>query len=174
MRHALHCHPINTDTVVSDIFVTIERISAATLQLRYRVRGDSNMLRVPPALAAQRCDELWRHTCAELFVATADAEPYCEFNFAPSTQWAAYGFSAYRQGMQQLDCAAPLIKVTLTESQLLIETQVHLPQPFAAQARLQLGISMVIEESSGRSYWALAHAVDRPDFHHRSGFVLNV
>ena len=31
----------------------------------------------------------------------------------------------------------------------------------------------VVEETDGRlSYWALTHPAERPDFHHRDGFVL--
>jgi hypothetical protein len=47
---------------------------------------------VPAAVAAARTDELWRHTCFEAFVRTSPAPAYYEFNFAPSTQWAAYRF----------------------------------------------------------------------------------
>jgi hypothetical protein len=38
---------------------------------------------------------------------------------------------------------------------------------------LRLALSAVIEETDGHlSYWALAHPAERPDFHHRDGFVL--
>jgi len=38
---------------------------------------------------------------------------------------------------------------------------------------LRLALSAVVEETDGRlSYWAIAHPGERPDFHHRDGFVL--
>jgi hypothetical protein len=42
-------------------------------------------------------------------------------------------------------------------------------------ARLLLGLSAVIEEDDGVvSYWALKHPPGPPDFHHASGFVLEL
>jgi hypothetical protein len=42
-------------------------------------------------------------------------------------------------------------------------------------APLALGISAVIEASDGtRSYWALAHPSDKPDFHHPGAFALAI
>ena len=39
----------------------------------------------------------------------------------------------------------------------------------------QLGLSAVIEETSGhKSYWALAHPSENPDFHHSDSFVLDL
>jgi hypothetical protein len=38
---------------------------------------------------------------------------------------------------------------------------------------LRLALSVVVEETDGRlSYWAITHPAERPDFHHRDGFVL--
>ena len=53
-----------------------------------------------------RTDELWRSTCFELFLRFDDDERYVEFNFSPSTRWAAYAFDGYREGMAELPLAA--------------------------------------------------------------------
>jgi hypothetical protein len=48
-----------------------------------------------------------------------------------------------------------------------------LPPP--VNSRLLLGLSAVIEEKNGvMSYWALKHPPGPPDFHHASGFVLEI
>lgn len=44
-----------------------------------------------------------------------------------------------------------------------------------ADAPWRLGLSAVIEETSGaKSYWALAHAPGKPDFHHPDAFALDL
>jgi hypothetical protein len=56
----------------------------------------------------RRADELWRHTCCELFLAERGRAGYHEFNFAPSTEWAIYRFQAYREGMAVVENAGRL------------------------------------------------------------------
>ena len=46
------------------------------------------------------------------------------------------------------------------------------PPPTRGGTRVRLGLSAVIEETSGRkSYWALAHPPGKPDFHHADCFA---
>ena len=46
---------------------------------------------------------------------------YCELNFSPSTEWAAYEFDGYRQGMRALALASPpRIAVAETQSELRV------------------------------------------------------
>jgi hypothetical protein len=99
MRLALKLHPDSLCSAVTRIEVEIARPRAGDLVLSYRVTGKIGDLRLPPATAAARTDELWRHTCFEAFVRPSPGAAYYEFNFAPSTQWAAYRFDSYRSGM---------------------------------------------------------------------------
>jgi len=47
----------------------------------------------------------------------------------------------------------------------------HLPP----DAKLKLALAMVVEDAGGAlSYWALNHAGGKPDFHHASGFILEL
>ena len=85
---------------VTRIDVDIVRPRPGHLVLRYVVAGRAKDLRLPPVSAPVRADELWRHTCFEAFVQASPGASYYEFNFAPSTQWAAYEFDAYRSGMR--------------------------------------------------------------------------
>lgn len=131
-----------------------------------------------PLTGAGRADELWRHTCFEVFVVARGSGEYREFNFSPSGEWAAYAFTAYRAGMTVLalprgperrwQCAADRLELTAT---LPAEA---LP---ADEGGLRLALSAVIEEQSGTiSYWALKHAArhpaGQPDFHHPESFAL--
>ena len=125
--------------------------------------------------ASARTDELWRHTCFEAFIGAGVA--YYEFNFAPSTRWAAYQFSGYRTGMRiATEIGTPEIAVQSSLERYTLQASLELDQLlFPRGAMLRLGISAVIEESSGRrSYWALAHPPGKPDFHHSDCFTMKL
>src|SRR6202007_955064 len=100
MRQALRLHPDSVCAAAIGVEVEVARPRAGHLLLRYIVTGTTGALRLPPTAAPARADELWRHTCFEAFVRVASDAEYYEFNFAPSTQWAAYHFSGYRAGLR--------------------------------------------------------------------------
>jgi hypothetical protein len=169
MRLALTAHPDFPADAVTAIAVELER-AAGALTLRYALTGDIARLAVPPPAAPSRTDELWRHTCCEAFVSPEDGEGYFEFNFAPSTQWAAYRFSGYRRGMAPADAAPPRIEIAATATTLDLIARIILPP-----GPCRLALSAVIEGVDGaKSYWALAHPSGRPDFHHRSSFACSL
>jgi len=163
---------------VSGIQVTVQRLAAAQLQLNYRVSGVVSDLVIPATAVAARRYELWQLTCAELFVASGKEQSYCEFNFSPSTEWAAYEFRSYRQGMcAQSLVTTPRIAITSTATELLLSAEMELSELRAPcrQAELSLALCMVIEARDGRiSYWALKHPANKPDFHHADGFALKL
>ena len=146
----------------------------ATLVLLYVVTGQIGDLRLRPVVAPARTDELWRHTCFEAFVRSSPGAAYYEFNFAPSTQWAAYRFDDYRSGMRVAnEIGAPRIEVQTAPDHFTLRAALELGA-FSDLPRgaWRLGLSAVIEEASGRkSYWALAHPTGKPDFHHADGFA---
>ena len=170
MRLALKCHPDTPCAAVTRIEVEVERAGQGALALTYELTGAIGDLAIPPTAAPDRADELWRRTCFEAFVRPAPGEGYLEVNLSPSTQWAAYRFSRYRDGMAEADVAAPRIEVRRAADRLELRARLALPQ--LADAPGALGLSAVIEEASGaKSYWALAHPPGRPDFHHADGFA---
>lgn len=174
MRRALKLHPHSRCPVVTDIEVEIARPHAGALLLSYHVTGDIGELRIPPIVAAARADELWRHTCFEAFICPAPGEAYYEFNFAPSTQWAAYRFDGYRRGMRvAAEIGAPRIEVRSAPERCTLQAALELcPLPDVA---CRLGLAAVIEEASGRlSYWALAHPAGKPDFHRADCFACEI
>jgi hypothetical protein len=176
MRRSLRLHPDSLRLAAAHVEVNIARPRAGSLVLSYVVTGTISDLRMPPATAAARTDELWRHTCFEAFVRTSPGAAYYEFNFAPSTQWAAYWFSGYRSGMRvAAEIGAPQIEVQTSPERYTLQASLELDElsglPRAAGWRL--GLAAVIEETSGRkSYWALAHPPGKADFHHSDCFAL--
>jgi hypothetical protein len=157
--------------------VNVRRDAGGTLHLHYRLEAELEHLRLPALLAgAGRADELWRHTCLEVFVAGRGSREYREFNFSPSGEWAAYAFTAYRAGMTVLELPGrPALRWQSTAEQL--ELNVILPAEAlpAEAAGLRLALSAVIEEQSGTiSHWALKHPARQPDFHHPESFALEI
>ncbi len=153
----------------------VARPRANELVLSYVVTGNIGGLRLPKQTAATRTDELWRHTCFEAFLRPSPAEAYFEFNVAPSTQWAAYGFSGYRNGMRVAkEIGAPRIEVQSSSERFSLQASLDLER-LVTDAVCQLGLSAVIEETNGNiSYWALAHPPGKADFHHSDCFALEL
>ena len=111
----------------------------------------------------ERADELWKTTCFEAFLKNPGSEGYREWNFSPSGQWAAYDFTARRDGRSNAKVAAPYIRV----EDNLIWWAMGVTIAVDAELEWALGLSAVLEEKDGtKSYWALAHPPgDKPDFH---------
>ncbi len=176
MRRALRIHPDSLCSAVTQVEAEVSRPSAGSLALYYFVTGNIDDLRMPSPLAAAHTDELWRHTCFEAFVRTSPGDTYYEFNFAPSTQWAAYRFSSYRSGMSVVrEVVAPRIKMQSSPTCYRLQASVELDQMTGPpnDGLWRIGLAAVIEEMSDRkSYWALAHPPGKADFHHSDGFAL--
>jgi len=164
--------------VVRRIDVEISWTPEGALRLRYFVDCDVSRIALPPPAAPRPADGLWRHTCFEAFIAGETSTAYCEFNFSPSTEWAVYGFTSYREGMAQLEHAlAPQVAVSITDDRIALEAIVPRETLLAlpGDSMLRLGLAAVIERADGgHSYWALTHPGDRPDFHDPAGFVLQI
>lgn len=173
MRRTLIRHPDSPCDAVARIEVEATRPAPGVLALRYLVAGAVADLVLPPHAPSARTDELWRHTCFEAFVRAPDGDAYMELNLAPSTQWAAYRFDGYRQGMAPADIETPRFEVHSTPE--AFELAVALELPGWPPTPWRLGLSTVIEEAGGRiSYWALVHPPGRADFHHADGFDLEL
>jgi hypothetical protein len=169
--HRLVAHPDFPPTSVKGVEVQWVETGSA-LRLRYRVTGHEELI-VPPFAGRGRADELWRTTCFELYLQPTGEPGYVEFNFSPSQRWAAYDFEDYRSGMRGRELGAePVGELAAGERMLvqdvLLDTAALPPRPWS------IGLSAILEESGGGlSYWALAHAPGKPDFHHPAGFTLS-
>ena len=154
-----------------------QRSPAGMLAVQFSLDGDVRALRIPAPRPPRSVGGLWEHTCFELFVA-GDDEGYHEYNFSPSTEWAAHAFRRYREGGLLADEAfAPSIVVRDEPGGLQLQATVSLDRLSAAYATglLRLGLAAVIEDARGTlSYWALRHPPGRPDFHHPDAFALRL
>ncbi|MBI3439525.1 MAG: DOMON-like domain-containing protein [Proteobacteria bacterium] len=148
------------------------------LALRYLVVGATKQMKAPPLTAPNRADELWKHTCFEAFVQPAGSDAYYEFNFSPSSSWAAYRFDGYRAGMTSaFELPTPEITTTSGENQFEIEAKVDVRglAGLTDSSAWRLALTAILEDDQGmKSYWALKHPPGKPDFHHADGFALEL
>lgn len=142
------------------------------LLVRYHVEPAEQLLLATPT-KPHRADELWKTTCFELFLKLPDDTRYWEYNFSPSSQWAAYSFDRYRLGMKAaaLLTREPHIETRTQGAQFHLDAEINLADIPAGP--LLVNLTAVIEEIDGtQSYWAVAHAPDKPDFHDPSCFTI--
>ena len=170
-------HPNFPCDAVSAIEVEAERRPhSQVLRVRYRVIGDISALVWPQTKpgGGERSDGLWMSTCLEAFIRPEGSEGYFEANVSPSSDWAAYAFAGYRDGMREEHEVTPGgIMVGQGRDAGLVESWIGLSG--FSESFIRVSITAVIEEKGGRkSYWALAHPPGRPDFHHADGFTLEL
>ena len=169
MQFNLVPHPTTPPTDPEmKVWATIEHAAelgaTATTNIWFGVGAPAGKFVVAEVVEPERSEDLWRTTCFEAFLRAEGENPYREWNFAPSTQWAAYDFANYRDERTEADVTAPYIR---TEDNLTwwgLGASIAVP----ADQQWQLGLSAILEERDGtKSYWALAHPEgNKPDFHH--------
>ena len=176
MLHALIRHPESLCVAATHIEVGVAPQSAGSLLLTYVVHGNISELCLPPSTAPARGNALWQHTCFEAFVGTAAGAAYYEFNFAPSTRWAAYRFSSHRSGMQvATEVGAPRIETQSAPERYTLQALLRMDElsGLPHDSGWRLGLAAITEDTrGGKSYWALAHPPGKPDFHHFDCFAL--
>jgi hypothetical protein len=147
------------------------------LEIRFRMEGDISRVRLPAAELARRRDGLWQHTCFEVFLRPDGSDSYHEFNFAPSGDWAAYRFAGRRLDRTAPEMPEPRIECRRLPDGCSLSARIAiaaLPE-LAQAASIGAGLAAVIEATDGaRSYWALAHGGEKPDFHDPATFTLRV
>lgn len=172
----LNAHPATPGGAVSGIVVAMER-AGAELRLSYRLAGEIARLRLPEPEEAMRADSLWQHSCFEAFLRPDGGAHYYEFNFAPSTSWAAYRFAERRGDRTLPELTAPTIATRRDAETVEMTVRLSLGElSELAQAKtIDAGMTAVIEDARGLlCYWALAHGSREPDFHDPATFTLRI
>lgn len=173
----LECHPNRPGKAVRAVSVEVPATLREPFDLRFIVDGDIEAILLPegsdsPEVTDDPVDELWLHTCFELFARSGTCPGYSEFNYAPSGAWAIYHFAEYRRDMVREYEGAP--------EEVLCQRgphrfEVEILNGFSFHSCGRLALSAVIEETDGtKSYWALAHPPGAPDFHHPDCFTLEL
>jgi hypothetical protein len=143
--------------------------AVATTNIWFGVGAPAERFVIAEAAEPERAEDLWKATCFEAFLRALGDEAYREWNFAPSGQWASYAFSAYRENMASAEVdQPPYIRMEDNLTWWAVGATIAVP----ADTNWELGLSAVIEEKDGtKSYWALAHPREKPDFHDPGCFV---
>jgi hypothetical protein len=154
---------------------------SGSLRVEFQLAAELRAIRLVPSVCQpHRRDELWRHTCFEVFVRCGSGPRYCEFNISPSGDWAAYQFDRYRSA--RADAKQDPIDISVQTSglqQISLRARIDLQAAFAgtadtlASAVWHLNCAAVIEFIDGSlGYWAVHHPRPKPDFHDAEGFQI--
>ena len=172
----LNAHPSTRTDLVRALRAAVSWLADGTLRFTFALEADLARVRIPETRAACAVDGLWRHTCFEAFLAREGEAEYRELNFSPSREWAGYAFRAYRERIAAAEpFAPPRITVRRVDETLELEAVASVAGLWIDPTKhpLRVGLCAVIEAVDGRlSYWALDHAAEVPDFHHRGAFAL--
>lgn len=171
---SLLCHPDTPPFRVEGVYARLVVGAHRRLVLDFQIVAPSDTVLLPQKSAPSRRDGLWNTTCMEMFVGAHKRAYYCEYNYSPSGEWAAYRFLNYRADMAAMDTdAPPTVLVETRERATLIRIDDEFPT--ARFNSVKIALSAVIEETDGtKSYWALRHPPGAPDFHHPDCFALTL
>lgn len=169
----LVCHPATICDHVRRVRANLVKVGAS-LHVGYCLEGALALLRIPKIHSSTRADNLWKHSCFELFIRNAGSPRYLEFNLSPSLQWSVYEFVSYRKAKPLEPCLiAPMVQVECSDKTLELKAIIELPRWLDEGNAIELGLSAVVEASDDSlSYWALRHPASRPDFHHPDAFAV--
>ncbi|WP_066556556.1 DOMON-like domain-containing protein [Croceicoccus bisphenolivorans] len=162
-------HPAHPPLAIRSVEAEIIFPNQGLAMARFRIDGIEELV-IPEFAGRGRQDELWQTTCFELF-ALRDDGSYREFNFSTSGRWAVYDFDGPRTGMADHDpMQMPAVSAKAGDRMLAINVSL-MPRDLAGFTRA--GLTAVIEETGGhKSFWALEHSRDVPDFHDPACFTV--
>jgi hypothetical protein len=169
-------HPATPPTGPLKVWASVDHAASlgavASTNIWFGIGAPAARFVLPEAVEPKRAEDLWQTTCFEAFLRIPGAEPYREWNFAPSGEWAAYDFAGHREGRGDADVAPPYIRLEDNLTWWALGATIAVE----AQAIWALGLSAILEEKDGtKSYWALAHPPgDRPDFHAADCFAASL
>ena len=168
--YRLQPHPGHPPRAVSGVEARIIGRDDNWLRLRWRIEGSGELV-VPKFAGKGRADGLWETTCFELFLRPDGGTAYCEFNLSPSERWNAYDFAARRDGMAERPIPRePVCTMRMGSSFAIFDAA--LPAAALPDTDCALGLTCVIEEVGGhKSFWALEHSGEQPDFHDPACFT---
>ncbi len=144
-----------------------------TLRIEYDLSGLNHPADLPaPSPNPARRLQLWRHTCFELLWGPVHHPNYWELNASPAGHWNILALADYRRGMTEEPRIAARIRTQRRPDGLSLSCTL----PIAALEHLgpyRLAPAAILRLADGqRTFWAMHHPGDAPDFHHPSSFTL--
>ena len=176
MQLNLTPHPATPPSAPLKLWANVEHAASlgavASTNIWFGIGAPVQRFVIPETSEPARAEDLWQTTCFEAFLRIPGADPYREWNFAPSSEWAAYDFASYRDGRSDAEVAAPYIRIEDNLTWWALGATIGVD----ADAVWALGLSAILEEQDGTiSYWALAHPPgEKPDFHDPACFAAHL
>ena len=148
-------------------------IADGILRVEYHLSGLDGPACFPPTSAnpARRL-QLWRHTCFELLWGPLRHPNYWELNASPAGHWNILAFAGYRRGLMEETRIGARIRAQRRPHGFSLSCSIPVaalgypgPYRFAAAAILRMA-------DGQRTFWAVRHPGEAPDFHHPLSFTL--
>ena len=150
-------------------------IANGTLRIEYEISGLDHPAILPaPSPKPTRRLQLWQHTCFELLWGPLDHPNYWELNASPAGHWNILALADYRRGMTEEPRIAARIIAQCRPQGLSLSCTVPIaaleyPGPY------RLAPAAIIRLAGGeRTFWAIHHPGEAPDFHHPLSFTLTI
>ena len=165
----------DANLLVSAEFVWREEgILELSYGFRCRTEAVLNDVLLPsPATNPQRCDELWKNTCLEAFLALPGKNSYWELNISPTGDWNLYSFKSYRSAFQaELGVQPPFVSSQVSPTDFRCDVLLNLRPWLPSVSCPELSLTAVLKHTdTSLSYWAIRHTGKVADFHDRRSFV---
>lgn len=152
--------------------------SGQLLRFEFQLRGSMAVMEklIWPAQSVepQRKNGLWQTTVFELFVGGRGQPSYFEFNFSPSSDWNAYSFTGERQGMTPVKKIEknPVTRIHRSVNGCDVEGVIDLS--LLGLSDIEVSATSVLDFGIHKEYWAVAHFGEKPDFHLRQSFIVQL
>lgn len=146
------------------------------LRVEYCLMGELSNWQLPrPSYHPERRWHLWQHTCFELFWRPQGQTHYWEFNVSPAGHWNVFAFSDYRQDMME-DPRLDSITFQARHARSAFDLVCELPlNSLAISGLARFGPAAILLDAEGRrTYWAMHHEAQGPDFHRPSHLGLSL
>ncbi|MBD3730552.1 MAG: DOMON-like domain-containing protein [Sphingomonadales bacterium] len=160
--HSLILHPDCKPGPVHALSAQIEPTHGGC-HVRFRIEGEISRIKIPFFAPPGRADDLWKTTCFECFWQHEGSRGYREFNFSPSSEWAAYDLEDYRTGYSNPEVAAVAVACAYNGDELTLHANIGAVLPLPAHVALT---AVIEDRDGGMEYWSLAFPPGAPDFHH--------
>lgn len=138
-----------------------------SLEVRSLGKVSQNISEDKPFVQA---DELWQHTCWEVFFKESDGESYLETNLSTRGSWQCYQFKKYRERDLAAQPALRLqaLLVETGDQKLSVSSRWHLSPGMILPTKLKAYPRAVLKCKDSLTFWAPNHPLltpPRPDFH---------
>lgn len=159
------------------VISAIEDVKKTQLHVAFWVNDPNQAVLYPSTIAEPiRQDELWQHTCFELFIGLKQRDEYREINLAPSGAWQAYAFEEYRYPDSMLPVwANDIVLVDLQRTRYGINATLDLNtwlEPYNMTFHdIYVGTTAVIETAEKTHYFAMQHSGKHADFHNKRDWL---